>query len=267
MLYLHKLLPLLLMPMMLCSLLLAYAWLARKRWPIVLALVLLLVSSNQWVANQLMRNVEQQLVRLPANQSSVGQADAVVVLSGMLRDVKGPNNTTLSEWGDAADRFEGGVALWQAGVAPKLLLTGGRLPWSANAQTEGQVLRDWAIARGIPASAIEVTTDVQNTAQEASAIGLLLGLQPHSTKTAGATAHISPPRIVLVTSAFHMPRAKALFEQAGMQVTPYAVDFRVEARATNPYDWLPSARAAKDFELAYRELLARGFYWLLKMVS
>lgn len=255
MLYLHKLLPLLLMPVMVVCALMVYALLARKRWPVAAAFVLLLVTSNQWVANHLMRSVEQHLVRLPATAASVGQADAVVVLSGMLRDVAGPNNTTASEWGDAADRFDAGLDLWRAGVAPQLIFTGGHLPWSTTTQTEGAVLRNLAVVRGIPASAILVTDNVENTAQEATAVQALL-------ETTGASAHV-----VLVTSAFHMPRAKALFEQTGLRVTPYPVDFRVQVSATSPYDWLPSAQGAKDFETAWREVLGRGFYSVKRWLS
>ena len=128
------------------------------------------------------------------------------------------------------------------------------------------MLRQWALERGVPASAMAVTGAVDNTAQEATAVRSLLegargnsaSKQVNGQHTADATVH----HIVLVTSAFHMPRAQALFEPAGLQVTPYRVDFRVGVRATNPYDWLPSAQAADDFEMAWRELLARGFYGL-----
>ncbi|MDP4608998.1 MAG: YdcF family protein [Burkholderiaceae bacterium] len=247
MIYLHKLLPLLLMPLFIACALLVYAWISRRRAPIAMALVLVWVSSNQWVANQLMRYAEQYQVRAPATIQTVGTANAIVVLSGMLRDVAASDGNVVSEWGDAADRLDAGIALWHSGVAPRLMLTGGKLPWTLAKHTEGDTLRDLAIARGVTAEHIAVSADVENTAQEAHAIKDMLQDQD---------------RVVLVTSAFHMPRAVALFEQAGIAVTPYPVDFRVTERATNPYDFVPSARAAQDFELAWRELMARAFYAL-----
>ena len=33
------------------------------------------------------------------------------------------------------------------------------------------------------------------------------------------------PKIILVTSAFHMPRAQKVFEAAGINTEPFAVDF------------------------------------------
>jgi uncharacterized SAM-binding protein YcdF (DUF218 family) len=245
--YLHKLLPLLLMPLFIACALLVYAWISQRRAPIALALLLVWVSSNQWVANQLMRYAEQYQVRAPATAQTVGTANAIVVLSGMLRDVAASDGKVVSEWGDAADRLDAGIALWRNGVAPRLMLTGGKLPWTLAMHTEGDTLRDMAIARGVTAEHITVSVDVENTAQEARAIKGMLQDQD---------------RVVLVTSAFHMPRAVALFEQAGITVTPYPVDFRVTERATNPYDFVPSARAAQDFELAWRELMARAFYGL-----
>jgi len=266
MIYLHKLLPLLVMPIFMCCVLLVYALIRRRRWPIAIAIALLLVTSNQWVASRLLRSVEMHEVRQPASPQTLGTADAIVVLSGMVRNVAGPYNTLVHEWGDAADRFDGGLALWHANVAPKLLFTGARMPWSPGHTTEGDVLRQWALERGVPASAMAVTGVVDNTAQEARAVrSLLEGARVNSASKQVNGQHTADPtvhHIVLVTSAFHMPRAQALFERAGLQVTPYRVDFRVGVRATNPYDWLPSAQAADDFEMAWRELLARGFYGL-----
>ena len=68
--------------------------------------------------------------------------------------------------------------------------------------------------------------------------------------------------VALVTSAFHMPRAKHLFERQGLEVQTYPVDFKVEANKTTLLDFLPSAYAMKNFEFAIRELLGRIYYQL-----
>ena len=41
--------------------------------------------------------------------------DAIVVLSGMVRPVAAAPGAEASEWRDAIDRIEGGIALWKAG--------------------------------------------------------------------------------------------------------------------------------------------------------
>ena len=66
--------------------------------------------------------------------------------------------------------------------------------------------------------------------------------------------------MVLVTLAFHLPRAQAQFARAGLDVTPYPVDFRTEAgRRASVLDWLPRASALEDSSLALREWIGRAW--------
>src|SRR5690606_33501583 len=67
---------------------------------------------------------------------------------------------------------------------------------------------------------------------------------------------------LLVTSAFHMPRAKALFDKAGFATVPWPVDYRTSGRegislfADDPED------ALSNTTLALREWLGLAAYWL-----
>ena len=79
------------------------------------------------------------------------------------------------------------------------------------------MLKDYAISNGIATEKIFVTKDVENTADEAVAVKEL----------------ISPSkRIILVRSAFHMYRAKRLFEKEGFEVIAYKVDYKAEGNST-----------------------------------
>lgn len=164
-----------------------------------------------------------------------------------------PGAAGKSEWKDG-DRFWGGIELYRAEKSPWLLFTGGWVPWQPELAPEGEVLRVWARSQGIPDSAIQVTSKVTNTAEEAAAVAALLPkLRPLDSA--------KPNSIMLVTSAFHMPRAQRLFEQAGLEVLPYPVDFKVSARDTfTAMDLLPSAGAWQRTEMAWRELLGRALY-------
>ena len=111
-------------------------------------------------------------------------------------------DSTYIEWGDP-DRFFGGIDLFKASKAQKLTFTGGKMPWDEAKKTEGAVLKEYAISNGISSKEIFVTKDVENTAEEAVSFKEL----------------ISPSkRIILVTSAYHMYRAKSLFEKQGFEV-------------------------------------------------
>lgn len=244
MIYLHKLLPLLLSPIVLvCALVLAGLW-WKRRWLALAGVALLWLCASPWFSDALFRAVEQQAVR--QSPAAVPQADAVVVLSGMLTTVPGAQGTA-QEWSDP-DRFFAGLELFAAGKAPKLVFTRGKLPWSVGEQAEGDVLRQWAEKQGVPPHAIVLTGLVENTQQEAAEVRRLF---PSSETT-----------VLLVTSAFHMPRAQALFAAQGLRVVPYPVDFKVLVRQTTLMDFLPDADALRWTDVAVRELIGRGYYWL-----
>jgi uncharacterized SAM-binding protein YcdF (DUF218 family) len=57
-----------------------------------------------------------------------------------------------------------------------------------------------------------------------------------------------------------MPRAKIMFENQGIEVQPFPVDFKSEASDITIMDFLPSAYAMKNFEFAIRELIGRAYY-------
>ena len=247
--YLNKLLPLLALPTGLLMLLLTVALLWRRRWPIWLALCLFWLSSTPWVSDHLIRWCEANAVRVAA--SSMPRAQAIVVLSE--GRTLAPGTTGTSEWNDG-DRFWGGIELYRADKAHWLVFTGGWTPWQPEMAPEGEVLKTWARSQGIPSSAIQITGMAMNTAEEAAAVAALL---PKLPSVAGA----KPQSILLVTSAFHMPRTQRLFEQAGLEVLPYPVDFKVSAgQSFNAMKLLPSAGAWQRTEMAWRELLGRAYY-------
>lgn len=66
-------------------------------------------------------------------------------------------------------------------------------------------------------------------------------------------AGVAKPTIFLVTSAFHMKRAKILYEHFGFQVIPAATDFRVSNKPKTSWDWLPSQGAFEKSYLALHE--------------
>jgi uncharacterized SAM-binding protein YcdF (DUF218 family) len=176
-------------------------------------------------------------------------ADAIVVLSAGRTVPPGPEK--VSEWGDA-NRFFGGLELFQAGRAPLLVFTGAWVSWEQEAPSEGEVLAEFARAGGVPAAQIAVTGRVGNTADEAREVSRFL-------RERGLTR----PRVILVASAFHMPRARQQFEADGLVVDGFSVDFWFSAGdRTTLLDMLPSVGALAGTQTALRELYGRAFYWL-----
>jgi len=247
MLILNKLLPLFVLPLGVSLMLIAWGTFRRRRGLAIAGLLLLLVSSNPFVGAFLIRWTEQWAERRVA--ADVPTADAIVVLSAGRSVPPGP--ATISEWGDA-NRFYGGLELFRAGRAPLLVFTGAWVSWAPDTPLEGEVLAGYARENGVPADRILVTGKVGNTADEAKEVATML-------KDRGLTQ----PRVLLVTSAFHMPRARQQFEQAGLSVEPFPVHFLIPSgRHLTLLDVLPSVSSLRQTETALRELYGRAFYRL-----
>ena len=244
MIYLHKILPLFLMPIIVVILLIVIGLYKKRNSLIYFTIALLYILSTPIISNAFFKLVESDQHRKCI--ASIEQADAIVVLSGML-SIHKIDGEEYIDWGDP-DRFFGGVELMKAGKAPNLIFTGAKMPWGKSSRTEGAVLTDYAIQYGIPSNQIFVSDLVNNTADEATAVKkMALG-----------------NKIILVTSAFHMPRARMLFEKEGLEVAPYPVDFKsLTADSVTFMDYLPNTGSLAKTELGMRELMGRLYYWLL----
>ena len=251
MIYLHKILPLLISPIVLVLGLIFLGVIKKRTLYIIVAFVILYLSSTPIVSSFLLNLVESKEIKLKIEQTP--QADAVVVLSGTLTWVKG-SDELLPQWGHA-DRFFAGLDLMKFDHAHKIIFTAGKLPWDQGNQTEGGILKKYAELFNIPSSKIFVTREVQNTEQEANEVEQLL------------RNHKIGNRIILVTSAFHMQRAKSQFEHVGLNVSTYPVDFKVSQNAITPMSFLPQATALSMTDLAIREVVGRLFYLIKNKFS
>jgi len=240
--YLHKILPTFVLPIILLIIVILIGLIKNKKKLIYIAIGVLYILSTPIFSNNFFKLVEGSEYRKPIN--TIDSADAIVVLSGML-GISEVGDSSYIEWGDP-DRFFGGIALFKAGKAKKVVFTGGKMPWDKAKKTEGDVLKEYAISNGIPSEKVFVTKDVENTADEAVAVKEL----------------ISPSkRIILVTSAYHMYRAKRLFEKQGFEVIPYKVDYIFSNNKDVTFlDFLPSANNLELTEIGIREIIGRIFY-------
>ena len=164
-----------------------------------------------------------------------------------------PGKTTIIEWYDP-DRFFAGIDLYKARKSNRLIFTGGANPYESDLPPEGGIYIKEAISMGIPIDHLFTTTPVNNTLQEAKAIKKLLDNEIPSNQK----------NIILVTSAFHMQRAKKVFEREGISVLPYPVDFKSNksfvSSLRNPLKWFPSSYYFQKSSSAIREIIARIIY-------
>lgn len=253
---LAKILPLLILPVGLVLSLLLWSALSRRRAPLLAAIALLWFFATPLTAEALWRWLEYPYQRRSAKatlayQGATSLINAVVVLGTGRQPAPGPEQ--ISEWTDA-DRFFGGVEVYRLlrsqGQTPTLIFTGGWWPTQPHMPTEGETLRQAALTLGLPLSNLKTTPRVRNTAEEAHAVAA--SLPPSS-------------RVVLVTSAFHMPRASRLFERQGLTVIAYPVDFQATGvwagpLLADPLNLLPSATGLSRSSRALHEAIGRTIY-------
>jgi uncharacterized SAM-binding protein YcdF (DUF218 family) len=240
--YLNKILPLFLSPIVVVLALIVASMLLRKRGLAALAALFLCVASLPVVADRLLLLVQGDLVRL--QPQDVPRREAVVVLAGSLGYTQGRGGP-MPEWGSSIDRIFAGIELMQAARAERVVFSSGDYVRD-DLRTEGQLAREFALAMGVDDSSIVLSDKAANTADEARLI------RPVFT---GAR-----PTIILVTSASHMPRATAIFAEAGFEVTPYPVDIDIPLMRRWHDAWLPDARALLKTDTAVRELLGQAYY-------
>jgi uncharacterized SAM-binding protein YcdF (DUF218 family) len=209
--------------------------------PSMIALIILIILSLPIVSGQLIKLLEQNY--RPTTPNETARADTVIVLSGMMTLIE-KNDGIHYEFSEAVDRIFAGINLLKIGKAQKIILTRGKLPWSVG-DPEGEFLAEFIQSQGINPNRILLSEIVQNTNDEAKAISRML---PKNSE------------VILVTSAFHMPRAVKVFQNQNLKVIPYAVDFRSSVKEINIIDFLPQASAFKDSNFYFREIIGGAYY-------
>lgn len=211
--FLSKLLPLLVYPVGLASILLIISLIFKKerckRLTVILALLILWLSGNRWISMSVVRSLEWRYLPL----ENIPQADAIVVLGGGTDASDYPR--PMVDITAAGDRILYGGLLYKEGKAPIILLSGGNISWfGTRGNTPAEQMAQILTMMEIPTDVMLLQTQSQNTYEDALYSSQIL-------KELGFN------RILLVTSALHMPRSVGLFEKQGIEVIPAPTDYRV----------------------------------------
>ena len=138
-------------------------------------------------------------------------------------------------------RVIAGIDLYKQGLAPLIVLSGGARRDDMQ-HTEAQQRSILAQTMGIPAEAILKEETSNTTREEAVRISRLL-------------MHRGLIKILLVTESLHLRRAKAVFENAGLEVYPATSDdYSVSAISAKDRLWLASRIIEESAALAYYRL-------------
>ena len=225
-LFLSKLLPIFIYPLGLVFLLLCFSlilWWKYPRWlpfPLILALLIICLSGNAWMSSNLVKSLEWQYTPTIAD---IPNADVIVVLGGGIKAHRPPR--PMVDVAEQGDRVIYGAKLYKIGKAPLLILSGGRIPWQngENSSSEADDMEQLLLLFDVPTSAIIKEEESYNTHDNAVNTKKILQQQ-------------SLDRVILVTSALHMPRAVKVFRQQGIEVIPAPTDFLVTEQSTEIED-------------------------------
>jgi len=221
----------------------------RKWWGrgfVGLALALLWLLSTEPVRDALTRPLEFQYQAL--NTAQLPPDSMVIVLLGGGIYEKAPEYGGRDELG----RFSMMRTLYAAKISratglPVYATGGGSI--THESATEGAVMRRWLIEFGVPESKAYAEVAASNTWQNAVYIKKILGRR-------------GIHHIVLVTSAWHMPRAVWCFKQNGLNVIPAPADYLTKQSSYDVRSFVPRWNVLAESGDALHEYLGMLWYRL-----
>jgi uncharacterized SAM-binding protein YcdF (DUF218 family) len=174
--------------------------------------------------------------------TSYKPADVIILLGGSLNAGK-----PYPDLNEAGDRILHATRLYKAGLAPKILISGGNV-FANGRPPEAQDVADMLVDLGIARSALLIDSASRNTFENARESAKIL--QQQGFRTA-----------LLITSSFHMPRAFAVFRKAGIDVRPAATDMRSDHELPPfPLSILPNSGSLDATSLAIKEWIGLIVY-------
>lgn len=156
--------------------------------------ILFFIFTNSFISNSLLKAWEIK----PIPYSEMNQEYKYgVVLSGVLDNVQEPRDRP--HFGKGADRVFHTLQLYNKGIIKKILVSGGSGRLVEVDYSEAEILKDVFIEMGVPENDILIEGESRNTAESAIHIAAFLNEKD------------AVNDFILITSAFHMRRARDSF--------------------------------------------------------
>jgi uncharacterized SAM-binding protein YcdF (DUF218 family) len=230
----------------LAGVLLCYGRRARFGRGLALAAILILLAAAALpLCTLLIAPLEN---RFPQPSAEMKPPYGIIVLGGAIDDVTSAarGQTVFDEGGE---RITEAVILARRFPQARIVYTSGTNSVFGGSSSEAVRARDLMAQMGVAPERVTIEDKSRNTDENA--------------RFTAAIVHPEPwQRWLIVTSAFHMPRAMGVFEKAGFHPIAYPVSFRTLGRDDD--NWNPifdPARNLRIFELAVHEWIGLSAYW------
>jgi uncharacterized SAM-binding protein YcdF (DUF218 family) len=201
-----------------------------------LGAVLFVVFGLSPASNWLLLPLEQ---RFPAWRDDGKPVAAVVVLGGAIDPGVSAARRQLA-LNDSAERMVAMGDLARLFPSVPVVFSGGAGSPVDGEVTEAEVVEAHLAEFGLAQDRVRFERRSRNTVENARFTKALLDLKPGD-------------RVLLVTSAFHMPRSMGLFRREGYDVVPYPVDFRTRSPGDAWRPFLAASDGLQRTDLAVRE--------------
>lgn len=215
------------------------------KWLAAMGVVFLIVQSVPYVPNECMRRLEYEYPPVLKETAVPGGAKWIVVLSGA-----STNNTyvpvTSRNSGDTLHRVVEGVVLANRFPEAKLLVSGGGYIESGPA---ANVMAEMARDLGVAPERIVMEPESRDTEEQARIIAGMVGGE----------------RVLLVTSALHMPRSMMLFEAYGVDVVAAPTAHVSTTHPQMKFLLFPSASGAVLSGACAHELIGMAWFKLKRV--
>ena len=208
----------------------------RRRVFLLAGTVGLVAFSNPWLVNQAAQAWE------PPPADVRGTYDVGILLGGF-SDFEVVQPDGILPLNRAANRFTAALALYHAGHLRHIMISGGTSRITGGYPAEAPEARRMLVQNGVPDSAIWVEPLSRNTRENALFSKHLLD-------------SIAPGngRRLLITSAWHLPRASHCFQQAGLLCDLFGADYISENRRANWAKWIePDWEALLKWDILVKE--------------
>ena len=169
------------------------------------------------------------------------------MLGGGLDDVASAarGQTVFDEGGE---RLTEAVLLAKRYPQARIVYTGGSGSLTGGTSTEALQARNFMAAMGVAPDRVTIEDKSRNTDENARFTAAIVHPQPSQ-------------RWLIVTSAFHMPRAMGVFEKAGFHPIAYPVGFHTLGGEGDPRVILDPATNLPIFQFALHEWIGLAAYW------
>lgn len=241
--YLSKTLYFFLMPATLIGIsLLLSLFLRNKKWKrgfLISGIFLFFLFTNDFIINEILLWWE---VPPTAFVAVPDHYDVGIVLTGIANLQKEPNDRVYFDKG--ADRIIHALDLYKRGKINKILISGGTGSLKRPDLTEANELVKVLQLFDVPEEDIIIEKQSRNTHENALFSAQIL------------KSNYSNGKFLLITSAFHLPRAEACFEKVGIPTDTFSTDFYTHPTLyTIDSIFLPSESALEKWQTFIKEII------------